>query len=265
MIRFEYGPLFEAAEDGALEGKEGVDTGSEDNEESPVEGDEEEDSDALTEDDEKEAKALFKLLKNKGTQVDVIRVLAHKAGLLDPQAPPQNKTEEKKAKQGLREILKEGLGPEYDNLLGDRLEKVLSKVLEQERESLKELEAVQVENKVDAAFDKLAAETKGESNKYKARMNQLVDELQMAPGTSVEKYIRNLYRIASSEGKANNTGKQIADRINRNANNAADRLNSSSSSHSGGNKDMKNPPKGLKNIVAAALQSIEPGASTGKK
>jgi hypothetical protein len=77
-------------------------------------------------------------------------------------------------------------------------------------------------------LSKLAKETKGESRKLESQMLELMNEFQIGPGVSIEKYLRGLYAQASSARNATTSRNQQNDRIRRNANDATSRLQSSS-------------------------------------
>lgn len=208
----------------------------------------------------KEAQNLYKLLKDPKTQKDVLRVLAKSAGIMeDPPETPQEVREEKK---NLLKILEERLGPDLKWLapkLGGALEEILEQERETHAESFQAIERKEVENNVVQATAKLNRETKGEFSKLENRMNELALEVLPAPGQSVEKYMRNLYAIASSE-KGNKVDKsKLADKIIRNASNASERVRSV---NNGGQEPSTSNNKGdgkltLKQAVAAAAKSLE--------
>jgi hypothetical protein len=189
--------------------------------------------DGLTEAEVKEAQNLYKLLKDPGTQKSVLRVLAEKAGVF--QEPPTTQQEVQETKRDLMKILEEKLGPDL-KWLAPKLGGALEEILEQEREesgkSLQLVERRDMENEVVRVSEKLNRETKGEYGKLENRMNQLADKILPAPGVSVEEYCRHLYAIASGEKGRNVEKNRLADKINRNANNASERLRSTSSSSS---------------------------------
>lgn len=269
MIRFwlpDY--LFDAAaEGGDGSGATGADgdsdssteTGSEEEteEESEESGEEEE----LTEEELKNAKGLFKLLKDPGTRDVVLRTMAEKAGVLGKDAPT-TKVEEKKAIREVGDVLKESLGPEYYALFGDKLAKGLKELFAQEREesgkATESLRLQAVENETDRAFEKLDRTTNGESKKYHQQMTALADKILPAEGVSTYDYLNILYNVASGNKKAAGANKQMADKINRNRSDVADRTHQISSG-AGKGQGEKMQPKGLKNIVQEAVNSLTGG------
>jgi len=215
------------------------------------------DDDGLSEAEVKESKNLYKLLKDPSTQKSVLRVLAEKAGVFVD--PPSTKVEVKEAKKDFKKILEEKLGPDLKWLvpkLGDALEEMFDQEREENQSKLSSIEEKDTANEVLRVSEKLNRETKGEYKKLEARMNQLADEILPAPGQSVEKYCRNLYAIASSERRGNTEKNKLADKINRNANNASERLRSTSGQSSSSDTA---PKKGIsiKEAVALAAKQLE--------
>lgn len=221
----------------------------ESDDEPPVEGE-------LSADEAKEAKNLYKLLKDPSTQKQVLRVLAGSAGLLDQ--PPATKEEVKEVKKDFKTILEEKLGPDLKWLV-PKLSGALEEMFEQEREErtteLSALTQKETVNEVVRVSEKLNRETKGEYKKLENRMNQLADEILPAPGQSVEKYCRHLFAIASSETRTNSQKNRLADKINRNANDATERLRSTNN----GERGLKAPdkPMSLKEAVRFAAKQQE--------
>jgi hypothetical protein len=217
------------------------------------EGDEEEEEDEeeLSETELKESKALFKLLKDPATRTDVIAEMARRSGILKEVSA--DTTDKKIAKTALSVVdtLKESLGTEYA-FLADKLGPGIEKLLKQERDALGErvstTEAKHLENEIESIYLKLGKETRGEFGKFEKEITRLADKVMPAPGTTTEEYIRMLYSIASSGKGATNLKRNLADKINRNANDAAGRLASSGSGRGGAGAA---PPKGatLRQIV----------------
>lgn len=221
----------EEPEEPEEEEEEEEEPGSE--EEEPDEELDEESS--LTKKEQLEAKNLYKLLKDPKTSSNVLKVLAQQAGILNNDRSPIETAEDvKEAKQDLRKILEESLGPDLKWLV-PKLGPALEKILNQERESnstrVDELEHQKVQDDVVRISDKLNRETKGDFKRFESRMSQLADEILPSSNMSVEKYMRYLYNIASSERRSNQQKSQLADKINRNASNASERLRSAGSPH----------------------------------
>lgn len=216
----------------------------------------EENADDLSEDEIKNSKELFKLLKDPKTANMVIETMARKAGIMKD--PPQTKAEEKKAVREVKEVLKEKLGPEYYALFGDKLsgalEEIVSSIREEANASTQQIAAQQAEQEVDRAFEKLSRDTKGESNKFKAQMTELSKKILPADGVSTFDYLQMLYSIASGKKNTASASKQIADRINRNRSDVADRTRTAVGSPNNKGGQQQNQPKGLKAIVEAATR-----------
>jgi hypothetical protein len=224
--------------------------------EEEIESDDEPSPEELSEAEQKEAKNLYKLLKDPNTQKQVLRVLAQSAGVLEQ--PPQTREEVKETKKDIQKILEEKLGSDFKWLV-PKLSGALEEILEQEREErsveLSALTEKETINEVVRVSEKLNRETKGEYKKLENRMNQLADEILPAPGMSVEKYCRHLYAIASSEIKVNTQKNKLADKINRNASNASERLRSTSAGTERGKAPDK--PMTLKQAVQFAAKQQE--------
>lgn len=217
-------------------------------------------TDELDETSLKDAKALFKLLKDPATQQATIRAMAAGAGLLGKDLPTTN-VEVKEAKKDLKEILKKSLGPQLE-WLAEKLAPAMQEMLDEERASattkLASLEQSQIESATNVAWDKLHDETKGLSRKYEARMVQLADEVLPAANQSPLQYLRNLYKIASSDKTATTTRQQMAEKINRNSKDAPGRLVSGSSSE-GVRATQTSGNRNLKDAVQNAINNVTKG------
>ena len=186
-------------------------------------------SEEESEEDLAEAKRIYKLLKNPTTATTLVRELARAEGLLDDKAP--TKQEVKEAKASIKDILKEKLGDKYEFLipqLSDALEAILAGERETQQSSIQQMQIDQTKRETADVLAKLARETKGESRKVESRMLELMNEFQIGPGVSIEKYLRGLYAQASSARDAANAKNQKNDKIRRNANDAPSRLHTSS-------------------------------------
>ncbi len=219
-------------------------------EETPVEEEEEE---TLSEQEIKESKQLYKLLKDKQTQKSTLTLLAQRAGLLQA----ETKAEVKEAKKDLKALVKEKLGPEFEFLagkIGDAMEAVLTEERLESAVQLNNIQQKEVERETSGALDRLARETKGESKKFEDRMIQLMDRIKPSDNLSVYEYLKDLYTLASSGKNAASTKAQIADRIKRNAGNAAERLGSTRTGKGG--TPAGPDKKGIKASVEYAMKQL---------
>ena len=137
-------------------------------------------------------------------------------------------------------------------------------MLEEERKTMtgkiSVMEQSQIENATNAAFDKLAIETKGLSRKLEPKMVQLANELLPGPNQTPEQYIRRLYTIASADRQANSTRQQMADKINRNSKDAPGRL------QTGAVPGVRVPPTNKTNIsIKDAVQNAINNIGKGQK
>lgn len=178
-----------------------------------------------------EAKRIYKLLKDPTSAKQLVRELARAEGLLGEDAPTTRK-EVAAAKASIKDILREKLGDKYDFLtpaLAEAFETILAGERETQQQSIQQMQIDQTKRETTDVLAKLAKETKGESRKVESQMLALMNEFQIGPGVSIEKYLRGLYAQASSARTAQTAKNQNNDRIRRNANDAPSRLQTSSS------------------------------------
>jgi len=211
------------------------------------------DNSGLSAQEQKEARELYRLLKDKQTQKSTLTLLAQRAGLLQAETPKEVKA----AKKELKDIVKETLGPEY-GFLADKLSATMEAVLEQERQTTNELlntvQVDKIERETSSALDRLSRETKGESKKFEDRMIALMDRIKPSDNLSVYEYLKDLYTLASSGQRTASTKAAIADKIKRNAGNAAERLQSRGTGKEG--KPGGPEKRGIRASVEYALKQM---------
>lgn len=203
-------------------------------EEEEIEGEEAPEGEEESAEDLLEAKRIYKLLKDPTSSKQLVRELARAEGLLGDDAPTTKK-EVAAAKASIKDILKNKLGDKYEFLipqLGEALEEILAGERETQQSSIQQMQIDQTRRDTTAVLSQLAKETKGESRKVESRMLELMNEFQIGPGVSIDKYLRGLYAQASSARDASNQKNQKNDKIRRNANDAPSRLQSSSGTES---------------------------------
>jgi hypothetical protein len=221
-------------------------TGDEDEEE------EEKEDKGLSEDELDESRRLYLALKDPKAGPALIAALAQQAGLF--RETIETKKDAKEVKKSTIELLKEGLGKDYEWLadkIGPAIEKVVAQEKEEQQQQMQNLHLQNVEREVSSELAALARETKGESKKLEARMVELMDDLPSSPNVSVKKYIRHLYTIASAGKTKQVTQKEVADKIRRNAGDAPSRL------HATSNVKESDLPKGKMNINQAVAWALE--------
>lgn len=166
------------------------------------------------------ALSLFRALKDPTKAADVIRVMAREAGLLE------TPTEKKEAAKTIEEVIKEGLGEEYD-FLADKLAPVIKAAVELSTKDLREsTEAAAQEReaaKIDAAINSVMGKYAG-ADKLENAVFKLMDDILPAPNQKVEVYIERLLKIASSEQGVPLKLKTAGEKIAANRGNAAARL-----------------------------------------
>jgi len=214
----------------------------------------------LAEEQLAEAKKLYKALMDPNQRVAIIAELAQRTGIL--REPPETKQEVREAKKSIQDIIKEAL-PEFPGL-ADKLGTAIEKALEQEREShqeeMQQVHLTQLENQVSSSISRLRKQTGGESAKFEKRMADLSQQLIMGPDMTIDQYVASLYAVASAGSKTSVTKAQLADKIRKNANNAPDRLKSTTGPGSPGKFD-KIPSKkmSLGESVNWAIQEAQKG------
>lgn len=182
--------------------------------------------DDLNEDQLKEARILYKSLLDPQQRLNIVAALAAQSGLLTDKTPLKTEKQIEKVEQGIADIIKEAL-PEFPGLT-DKLAPAIQKIIENEREAreteMQQVHLDRVQTEVDSELAVLARETKGESKKLENKMAALMQEVSPGPNVTVKSYIRTLYTLATAGSNRQKTTAQIADKINRNANNAPDRI-----------------------------------------
>lgn len=189
--------------------------------ESKVEEPKEEAKEASKTDSETEmALALFRSLKDPNKSADVIRLMAREAGLLE------TKKEEAVVAKTIEEVIKEGLGEDYE-FLADKLAPVIKTAVEmatkdlreQNERTAQEQEASKIKTAIDNVMGKYA-----EADKLEADVLKLMDEILPSPDQAPGVYFERLLRIAAAEKGVTLKLKTASERIASNRDNSAVRL-----------------------------------------
>lgn len=233
------------------------------NEETPEEegeeGEAEVEGEELNEEQSKEAKNLYKLLADPKKGPALIAALAQQHGLLNK--PVETKKEEQALKKSIADIFKEELGDQY-GFLADRLSKAVDKSLDtvraEQTQAVRDLQVANLTRDVNSTLASLAKETNGASRGLESRMSELMNEYPIGQKTDVDKYIRDMYKLASAGKATSNVQKGTADKIRRQANDVSNRLPNGS-----GNPGVTSLPNGknmsLKESVNWAVKQMEKG------
>lgn len=232
--------------------------GDTDEGESPEESEVSTDTEEETSDDDdfdeatlSEAKNLYRAIKGEQGPA-IIAALAQQAGLLKA----ETKTEVRENVRSLQQIVEEALGPEF-KMLAPQMTKMMTAVLETERQErsarFNEIEQANVTREVTSVMDKVAKESKISVSQLEKLISPLTGEFLPGPKTSVETYIRGLYKQATVGRTASQDRAKLADKARRNASDAPSRLNSA-----GSISESKLPSKkmSLKESIAWAQQEI---------
>jgi hypothetical protein len=187
------------------------------------------DDDELNETQIKEARTLYKLLLDPKQRMNIVAALAQDSGLLN-QLKVETPKQVEKAEASIAKLIEEAL-PEYPGL-STKLGPVIEKIVEAERESraaeMQQIHVQNVEKEVISELSALATDTKGASRKLESKMVSLMNEVQPGENVTTKSYIRMLYTLAAAGGQKALVSANIADKIRRNSNNAADRLKTGS-------------------------------------
>lgn len=210
------------------------------------------DEEEFSDEDLANTKGLYKLLKNPATRDHTLRTLANSAGI--KLADVETKQEAKAAKKSVKQILETHFPAEYKFLV-PHFTGAFEEMLEQEREENKtdrdSLAATQVEQQVDRAREKLSNRTKGDSEKYWSKMNDLSGKLMPSGDMNTYEYLEHLYILASAGKSASRISQNLNDRINRNSKDAASRLHSKGQGGSGDTNEK--PEMNLRKAISSAL------------
>ena len=212
-------------------------------------------ADDMTEAEKVEAKNLYKLLKNPETSNLVLETLARKAGIISDTRPSTTTTEKV---ESMQEILRTALGQEFGFLadkLAPALEKIIGKSSQSSEARFQELEQQRIQNETNGAIERLTKETKGDSKKLENAMSALAEKYQPGPNVNPYDYIKGLYDMASSARRTQQVKSRTSDIINRNAANAADRLQP----RGGSELPEKSGKKGIGAAIDRAWNELQKG------
>lgn len=212
----------------------------------------------LSEQEIAEAKFLYNSLKNPDLRPAIL------TSLLDQtKAAVETKTEQKETKKDIMGLLEEALGPEFKFLaskLGPALDKAIDAKVSEEREARiaenQRNEANRVNQEVESTLAKLARETKGLSKKLEPVMMRLSEEIHPGPNTTIEKYVRTLYREASARDSQKAVQANISDKIRRNAGDVPSRLETTQKGRQEDASKLPNKKMTLNESVEWAMKQL---------
>lgn len=207
-----------------------------------------------------EARRLYRALSSYDTAGPLVAALAERTGLLK-NLGQQTQTEVKETKKDILGILEEELGPTY-KFLAPNLSKALTKVLAAEREVqqqvVSEIQINQTLESVNKTLDSLAKETQGTSRQLENRMAEIMKEYPIQSNGNTDKYIRDIYTLASAGRVKATVQKTVADKVRRNASNVADRVGRNGAANPG-TDSIPAKKLGLKGSVEWALSQLDKG------
>lgn len=166
------------------------------------------------------ALSLFRALKDPNKAADVIRVMAKEAGLLE------TKEEKKEAVKTIEEVIKEGLGEEYE-FLAEKLGPIIKASVEIATKDVREAQAKSDQDREAARIDTAINSVMGkyaDSEKLQDDVLKLMDEILPSPDQKVEVYIERLLKVAAAERGTPLKLKTAGEKIAQTRQNAAARL-----------------------------------------
>lgn len=202
------------------------------------------------------ALSLFRALKDPAKGKTVIELMAKEAGLLETPA------EKKEAVKTIAEVIKEGLGEDYE-FLADKLVPTIQQAIELSnkdiRETLEQNARERESARIDAAIAKVVG-TYEVSDELQRDMLNLMDEIPIQANVDPAKYFERLLKVAAADKGVALKSKSTAEVIKRNRDNAAARL-----AASGGGKSETSAvpaPKAmdLDAAIKAAQEELAKGA-----
>lgn len=220
-----------------------------------------EDESGLTEKEQQTAKDLFLSLKDPATSKIVLKAMVEAAGLkLDG---TETKEEIKEVKKSVEDVLKEGLGEEYDFLvekLGPALKKIINDAVDEKtadlRKTTAETERERYEVKVEKAFT--ALDTKyGDTKEFHDSMLKLMDDMPPSPNLPIDKYFENLYLIVSGGKKSETVAKKAADKLAANRKDAPSRIASEGKVEPGATDSTPKKRLSISEAIKASMEELE--------
>lgn len=178
--------------------------------------------------DQQEAVDFYNNLKDPEKAEAFLNNLAKKAGvkLVKEGEEPPTKREIRKTAEQMLTAAKAKVPAQFQTLFDGFLpgiEELINQRTEEQRLQLDEVRLSTEENRftseMDAISNKLSSEYK-DYNKLDNEMSAIAKEMPYQKGTSLEKYLRNIYKLAVSEKTASSAVANTVRRINNNARSA---------------------------------------------
>jgi len=142
---------------------------------------------------------IYETLTDPSTQTDAIKFLAEKAGLIKAAGGTTHE-----AVETITDILKAELGEDNAFLadkLGPAIEKILNKTIQPKISKVEfDRRVADVSNEVNSTYSKLAKEF-SDFESLDAKMTEMMQVIQPGPKTSMEEYLRTLYRLVGGKGQ----------------------------------------------------------------
>lgn len=171
------------------------------------------------------ALAIYNALRDPNKAISTLQDIAQQFGL----EVKRGETTKKAAKATIKELVKQGLGKEYE-FLADRLGNVLEQVVDSQVEErtapisrkLLEMEARGVNNEITRELADLHSRTKGASAKLENEIMNWMSKYQPAPDSNVtiREFLEDAWSAVSQGAAVSDKLKKTVDRVNKNAKDA---------------------------------------------
>ncbi len=196
------------------------------------------------------AQQLYRALKDPDHAVEIIELLAKKAGLIT------TREEKKEAKNLIHEALVEGLGEDY-KWLADKLNPAINKILTAQQKQLEEKfdaqEARERQKESNDAVEKITGKFE-DFKDHSKRIYQLMEEVVPSGKLSQEQYLTKLYKLAKAEASEEKKSSDKQQRSDKSRNDVPGRLRQTSV----GEQDRSDlsRPISRREAIAEALEEL---------
>lgn len=210
------------------------------------------DDDGMSEKQRKEALSVYTALSDPKRARVFIETLAREAGLLNS----DDKRSDKTKKSEMVEMLEESLGEDY-KFLAPKLGPVFDKILGKHKEELdSRFDSVATERIQKESDDALAGMRKdfADFKLFETAIQALMEEIEPGKNLTQKQYLTKLYKLAKAEAADTQRAEDKANRNRPGGNNVPP-----VGGNDNVNKDKNDRPKGIREAVTRAMETIEAG------
>lgn len=236
----------------------------------------EEEPEGPSQEDITNALNLYKALNDPTEGPRLLRMLASEAGI----DKDSTKEEVKQVEKTIKELVKEGIGPEYQffaDKLGNTLETVINNIVDKKvnevKENLAQRDRKELGTTIDNALSTCFNQYEEVPLKVQEKFNSLIDEMPPVPGkTNPLAYFNRLIKIAAEEtniklvtkeNKTSTSDKSLAEdiknKVMRNKRDASSRLASKGAEAEvdDTSRSVSTPAKSRKEAIEAAIKETD--------